>query len=193
LKNKEIKKMQKITAIDHESAEGKTKELLDAVKANLGFAPNLMKTMAQSPAVLEAYLNFSGSLGTTLNAKLREQIALTTAEINGCRYCASAHTAVGKMSGLDETAIINARRASSDDPKTDAALKFAAALVLSRGKVSDDDLSQVRSAGFTDGEVSEIVAHVALNIFTNYFNETAGTEVDFPAIEFPLASRAASA
>lgn len=185
--------MKKITAINHETAEGKAKELLDGVKAKIGFAPNMMKTMAQSPKVLEAYLTLSGTLGTTLNAKLREEIALTTAEINGCGYCAAAHSAIGKMSGLDDAAIANARRASSDDAKTDAALKFAAALVLSRGKVSEDDLKAVRTAGFTDGEVSEIVAHVALNIFTNYFNETAGTEVDFPAIEFPLASRAASA
>lgn len=185
--------MQKITAINHETAEGKAKELLDGVKAKIGFAPNMMKTMAQSPKVLEAYLTLSGTLGTTLNAKLREEIALTTAEINGCGYCAAAHSTIGKMSGLDETAIANARRASSDDAKTDAALKFAASLVVSRGKVSDDDLKAVRSVGYSDGEISEIVAHVALNVFTNYFNETAGTEVDFPAIEFPLASRAANA
>lgn len=185
--------MQRITAIDHESAEGKAKELLDGVKAKLGFAPNLMKTMASSLAVLEAYLNFSGSLGTTLNAKLREQIALTTAEINGCRYCASAHTAIGKMVGLDDGAIIDSRRASSHDPKTDAALKFASALIVSRGKVSQGDFQAVIDAGYTEKEITEIVANVALNIFTNYFNETAGTVVDFPAIEFPLTTCAASA
>lgn len=185
--------MQRITAINHESAEGKAKELLDGVKAKIGFAPNLMKTFASSPATLEAYLNFSGALGATLNAKLREQIALTTAEINGCQYCASAHTAIGKMSGLDDAAILNARRASSVDAKTDAALKFASALIVSRGKVSPADFQAVIDAGFTEKEITEIVANVALNIFTNYFNETAGTEVDFPAIEFPLATRAASA
>jgi uncharacterized peroxidase-related enzyme len=185
--------MQRITAINHEESTGKAKELLDGVKAKIGFAPNMMKTMASSPAVLEAYLNFSGSLGTTLNAKLREQIALTTAEINGCQYCASAHSAIGKMSGLDDTAIANARRAASDDAKADAALKFASALVVSRGKVSPADYQAVTDAGFSEKEIAEIVANVALNIFTNYFNETAGTVVDFPAIDFPLASRAASA
>lgn len=184
--------MQRITAINHEESTGKARELLDGVKAKIGFAPNMMKTMASSPAVLEAYLNFSGSLGTTLNAKLREQIALTTAEINGCQYCASAHTAIGKMSGLDDAAIANARRASSDDPKTDAALKFASALIISRGKVSQADLQAVTDARFTEKEIAEIVANVALNIFTNYLNETAGTEIDFPTIEFPLASRAAN-
>lgn len=184
--------MQKIKAIDHEASDGKAKELLDAVKAKIGFAPNMMKTMAQSPNVLEAYLSLSGTLAMTLDAKLREEIALTTAEINGCGYCAAAHSAIGKMSGLDHDAIANARRASSMDAKHDAALKFASALIVSRGKVSSENLASVRLAGYTDGEISEIVAHVALNVFTNYFNETAGTEVDFPAIEFPLA-RAANA
>lgn len=182
--------MQKITAIKHETAQGEAKQLLDGVNAKLGFVPNMMATMANSTAVLEAYLNFSGALGTSLNAKLREQIALTVAEINGCGYCASAHSAISKMSGLDETAILNARRANSNDAKTDAALKFASTLVVSRGKVSTNDFEAVKNAGYTEKEISEIVANVALNIFTNYFNETAGTVVDFPAIEFPLVSKA---
>jgi uncharacterized peroxidase-related enzyme len=185
--------MQKITAIKHEESTGKAKELLDGVKAKLGFVPNLMATMASSPSVLEGYLSFSGALGTSLNAKLREQIALTVAEINGCQYCASAHSAIGKMSGLDEHSIEDARRASSHDAKVDAALKFASALVVSRGKVSTNDFEAVKSAGYSEKEISEIVANVALNIFTNYFNETAGTVVDFPAIEFPLVSQSAHA
>lgn len=182
--------MQRITAIQHELAEGKAKALLDAVKSKVGFVPNLMATMANSPAVLEGYLNFSNALGTSLNAKLREQISLTVAEINGCGYCASAHTAIGKMSGLDENAVLNARRAKSEDEKTDAALKFARALTVNRGQISDTELEAVRTAGYTNKEISEIVANVALNIFTNYFNETAKTVVDFPAIEFPLTSKA---
>jgi uncharacterized peroxidase-related enzyme len=185
--------MQNITAIKHETAEGKTKELMDGVSKTLGFVPNMMATMASSPAVLEGYLNFSGALGSSLNAKLREQIALAVAEINGCQYCASAHSAIGKMVGLDEHAVEDARRAYSHDAKTDAALQFAKALVISRGKVSDSDFAAVKSAGFAAKEISEIVANVALNIFTNYFNETAKTVVDFPAIEFPLVSREAHA
>jgi uncharacterized peroxidase-related enzyme len=181
--------MQRIPAINPETAEGKAKELLDGVKAKLGFVPNFLATMAHSPVVLQAYLNFSGTLGSSLNAKLREQISLTTAEINGCRYCASAHTAIGKASGLDEAAILNARRAASDDAKADAALKFASALTVHRGKVSEDELEAIKNAGYTEKEISEIVANVALNIFTNYFNETAAPEIDFPAIDFPLVSK----
>lgn len=185
--------MQNITAIKHEEAEGKAKELLDGVKAKLGFVPNMMATMATSPAVLEAYLNMSGTLGKSLNSKLNEKIALTVAEINGCGYCASAHSAIGKMVGLDDSAVTNARRASSDDAKTDAGLKFASALVISRGKVLPAEIEAVKAAGYSEKEIAEIVANVALNVFTNYFNETAGTVIDFPAIEFPLVSRAATA
>jgi uncharacterized peroxidase-related enzyme len=176
--------MTRIQAIDYEQSTGKARELLDAVKAKLGITPNMMRTMAQSPAVLEAYLNFSGALGGgKLSARLREQIALISAEINGCGYCASAHTAIGKMVGLNEDAILAARNGNAADAKTDAALKFARAVIVNRGEVSDEDLQVVKDAGFSDGEVGEIVANVALNIFTNYFNEIAKTDIDFPKVQ----------
>lgn len=185
--------MQRIEAIIREESNGKARELLDGVNAKLGFVPNMAATMAVSPVVLEGYLGLSGALGHSLTARLREQIALTVAEINGCRYCASAHTAIGKMSGLDDSAIVAARRAGSVDARTDAALKFAAALVVGRGKVSEAEFEAVASAGYSGKEIAEIVANVALNVFTNYFNEIAGTEIDFPAVEFPVAPRAAIA
>jgi uncharacterized peroxidase-related enzyme len=176
--------MIRIQAINYEQSTGKAKELLDAVKAKLGMTPNMMKTMAQSPAVLEAYLNFSGALSSgKLSARLREQIALISAEVNGCGYCASAHTAIGKMVGLDEDAILAARKGTAADAKTDAALKFARAVIVNRGEVSDADLQAVKDAGFSDGEIGEIVANVALNIFTNYFNEIAKTDIDFPKVQ----------
>jgi uncharacterized peroxidase-related enzyme len=176
--------MTRIQPVNYEQSTGKAKELLDAVKAKLGMTPNMMKTMAQSPAVLEAYLNFSGALGGgKLSARLREQIALISAEINGCGYCASAHTAIGKMVGLGEDAILAARNGNADDAKTDAALKFAGAVIINRGEVSEADLQAVKDAGFSDGEIGEIVANVALNIFTNYFNEIAKTDIDFPKVQ----------
>lgn len=175
--------MTRILPINHEQASGKAKELLDAVKAKLGMTPNLVKTMAQSPAVLAAYLNFGGALESgKLPAKVREQIALITAEINHCDYCAAAHTAIGKLVGLDDQEIAAARLGKSTDAKTGAALQFARALIINRGEIADSDLQLVRDAGYTDGEIVEILAHVALNIFTNYFNLTAGTEIDFPKI-----------
>ena len=178
--------MSRIAAVNYEAATGKTKELLDAVKQQLGFAPNMMKTIGQSPTALEAYLNLSGTLGNTLNAKLREEIALVAAEENGCGYCASAHTAIGKMVGLTDAQMIGARRGEGNDAKNNAGVKFAKAVVAKRGKVADADLQAVKAAGFNEGEIAEIVAHVALNVFTNYFNETAQTEIDFPKVEIPL-------
>ena len=176
--------MSRIPPVSYKQTTGKAKELLDAVTARLGMTPNMMKTMAQSPAVLEAYLNFSGALsGGKLSTRLREQTALVSAEINGCGYCASAHTAIGRVVGLGEDAILAARNGTAADAKTDAALKFARTVILNRGEVSDADLQAVKGAGFSDGEVGEIIAGVALNIFTNYFNEIARTEIDFPQVK----------
>ncbi|MGH9871915.1 MAG: carboxymuconolactone decarboxylase family protein [Pyrinomonadaceae bacterium] len=181
--------MTRVRPVDYEQATGKAKKLLDAVKAKLGMTPNMMKTMAQSPAVLEAYLNFSGALGGgKLSAKLREQIALISAEINNCGYCASAHTAIGKMVGLGEDAILAARQGHATDAKTEAALRFARTIIVNRGEVSDADLQTVKAAGFDEGEVAEIIANVALNIFTNYFNVIAKTEIDFPRVQIGAAA-----
>ena len=184
--------MPRINPIDTNEATGVTRELLDAVQKALGITPNMMKTMARSPAVLEGYLSLNTALGKALTAKLREQIALVTAEVNGCGYCASAHTALGKLVGLTEEQTTLARQGGSGDEKSEAALKFAQTVLQKRGKVSDQDLALVRAAGFDDGNIAEIVAHVALNVFTNYFNEVAKTEIDFPVVQVPL-SRATTA
>lgn len=174
--------MPRIQPVDENSADAATAELLGSVKKKLGTVPNIVATMANSPAVANAYLGFSQSLSTgSLPARLREQIALVVGETNGCDYCVAAHTALGKRAGLSEQETCDARRAVADDDKESAALGFARKIVSDRGHVSDADIQQVRQAGYTDGEISEIVANVALNTFTNYFNHVAGTEVDFPA------------
>ena len=176
--------MTRIQAINYEQATGKAKELLDGVRAKLGMTPQMTKTMATSPAVLEGYLNFGAALGSgTLNAKLREQIALLTAEVNGCGYCASAHSALGKMAGLGDEAIQAARKGHASDHRTTAALQFARNVIINRGEVSDAEVQAVKDAGFSEGEIGEIIANVALNIFTNYFNLIAQTEIDFPKVE----------
>jgi uncharacterized peroxidase-related enzyme len=180
--------MARIQAISYEETTERVKELLTGVRQTLGITPNMMKTMAQSPAVLEAYLNFSASLGSgSLDAKLREQIALVSAEVNGCGYCAAAHTAIGKMTGLGEDAILAARKGHSIDARVNAALQFASNVIVNRGEVSDADLQAVRDWGFSDGEISEIIASIALNIFTNYFNLIAKTEIDFPRVQIRAA------
>jgi uncharacterized peroxidase-related enzyme len=179
--------MQRIRAVNPVEATGKAKQLLDGVQAKLGMTPNLMKTLAQAPAALEAYLNFGAALGTgTLDAKFREQIALTVAQANSCEYCLAAHSAIGKMVGLKPDEILASREAETQDAKRRAGLKFAQALVVQRGEVSDQTLADVKAAGYTDGEVAEIVANVAINIFTNYFNHVARTDVDFPKVSVSL-------
>ncbi len=176
--------MSRIETINPAQATGKAKELLDGVKSKLGMTPNLMRVMANSPAVLDAYLKFSGSLGSgELNAKTREQIALAVGQANSCDYCLSAHSTIGKMVGLSADQILDSRRGTSSEPNTDAVLRFARQLVDKRGLVSDTDLDAVRSAGWDDGAIAEIVANVALNLFTNYVNHVAETEIDFPRAE----------
>jgi uncharacterized peroxidase-related enzyme len=176
--------MPRLKAVETTQADPKAKALLEGVQKKLGMTPNLMRTMANSPAVLDAYLGFSNSLGrSSLSPKLREQIALSVGEVNRCQYCLAAHSALGKMAGLGDEEIADSRRGTSTDRKAEAILQFARKIVAERGWVSDDDVRSIRAAGVNDTEISEIVATVALNIFTNYFNHVAGTEVDFPEVE----------
>jgi uncharacterized peroxidase-related enzyme len=174
----------RIAQIDPAEATGRTKRLFDGVQAQLGVVPNLFRVLGNAPAALEAYLNFSGALaGASFNAKLRAQIALTVAGSNLSGYCLSAHAFIGGRAGLSEREIADAGHAIGATAKTDAILKFARNLVVQRGEVSDADLEQARTSGLTDGEIVETVAHVALNIFTNYLNHVARPVVDFPEMK----------
>ncbi len=176
--------MSRINQISPETATGKAKELLDAVKSKLGLVPNLTRALANAPAALEAYLQFSGSLGKgTLSAKNRERIALVVAQENQCDYCLAAHSTIGKMVGLTADEIRDSRKGTSTDSKSEVLVRFAQKVLETKGRVSDADLQSVREAGFDDGALAEVVGNVALNIFTNYFNHVAGTDVDFPAAE----------
>jgi uncharacterized peroxidase-related enzyme len=173
--------MERIVPVDPQTAQGRAKELLDAVKSKLGIVPNMTRAMANSPAVLEGYLGLSGALARgVLPARVREQLALDVGEANHCDYCVSAHSTLGKKAGLTEQDIYDSRLGLSVDPKTDALLRFARTVVVKHGLVNDDDIAAVRKAGFGDAEVAEVVAQVALNVFTNYFNNVARTTIDFP-------------
>jgi len=175
--------MSRFKTISPESATGKAKDLLQAVHAKLGMVPNMMRAMANAPAVLDAYLQMSGSLAKgTLSARTREQLALTISQANQCDYCVAAHSAIGKMAGLTAEQIHDSRRGNAVDSKTDALIRFALKLVEARGRVTDGDVADIRAAGFDDGTIAEVVAQVALNTFTNYFNQVAGTDIDFPKI-----------
>jgi uncharacterized peroxidase-related enzyme len=176
--------MSRINQIAPEAATGKAQELLDAVKGKLGLVPNMTRAMANSPAVLEGYLQLSGALGKgKLSAKTREQLALAVGQANGCDYCLAAHSTIGKMVGLTTDQIRDSRLGTAVDSKTDALIRFARKVVEARGAVSDGDISAVREVGFDDGAIAEVVANVALSVFTNYFNSVAATDIDFPKVE----------
>lgn len=158
--------------------------LLEAVNKALGTVPNLHRLVATSPAALEGYLAMNGALARgKVPAATRERIALAVAELNGCDYCLSAHTYLGKnLAKLDDAEITANRNGASNDPKADAAVRFAAALVKSRGHVSGAELDALRAAGYTDAQALEIVQHVALNTWTNYVNSAFQTDIDFPVV-----------
>jgi uncharacterized peroxidase-related enzyme len=159
------------------------KDLLGSVQAALGITPNMMKTMAHSPAALQGYLSLSGALAKgVLDGKFREQIALAVAQANACDYCLSAHSVLGAGAGLTAEDISAARKGRARDGKAESGLKFAQQVARNRGQITDDDLSRVKQAGYSDAEIAEVIAHVALNVFTNYFNTIAQTEIDFPKV-----------
>ncbi len=167
-----------------DTAPAASQPLLQGVQKMLGSVPNLFRLVSNSPAALEGYLGMSGALAKgALPAPTRERIALAVAEINGCDYCLSAHTYLGThLAKLDADEIAANRDGRSNDTKADAAVRFAADVAHQRGKVSPAALQAVRDAGYSDAQIIEIVQHVALNVWTNYLNNVAETDVDFPVV-----------
>ena len=180
--------MQRLNSVNPEVAEGRTKELLDTVQDAFGVVPNTAKVMANSPAVLESFLVFSQAMGkSAIGEKLHNQVKLSTSESNSCDYCTSILCAVAPDAGLTTDDILAGRTGSSEDRRTDAALKFAGVVLENGGKVTDEQLAAVRDAGFNDAQVVEIVTSVVLGCFTNFLNNVADTELDIPQAE-PVAA-----
>jgi uncharacterized peroxidase-related enzyme len=179
------------TAPSIDSSPAASRPLLRAVEKQLGVAPNLFRMVAISPAALEGYVSMMGALAKgSLSPATRERIALAVANVNGCSYCLSAHSYLGKnVAHLDDSELSANRDGRSNDPKADAAVRFAVQVASERGHVSDAELRAVKAAGYDDAQIVEIVQHVALNTWTNYVNEVAQTEIDFPVVH---ASRVAA-
>lgn len=173
-----------------DAAPAAARPLLEAAKKQLGTVPNLFRLLANAPAALEGYLSFNGALAKgALSAATRERIALAIAATNGCDYCLSAHSYLGKnLAKLDEAELAANRAGGSNDAKADVAVRFAVKVAEQRGAVSEDDLKAVQAAGYSEAELLEIVAHVALNTLTNYVNEVFKTEIDFPAVKVSRAA-----
>ncbi|HEX8609893.1 MAG TPA: carboxymuconolactone decarboxylase family protein [Telluria sp.] len=176
--------MSRIALITREQAPAKSAPLLDQVQAAFGATPNMFRAVANSPAALASMWAAFGALGGgTLGARLGEQIAVAIAERNNCAYCLAAHTMLGRKAGASEEDMSAAQAGNSSDPKTAAALRFALAVVGQRGQVDAAEVDALRLVGFNDGDIMEIMAHVALNLFTNYVNVAFAVPVDFPQVK----------
>ncbi|MEU1529627.1 carboxymuconolactone decarboxylase family protein [Streptomyces fagopyri] len=177
--------MSTLPQIEPTGATGELATLLAEVKKNMGAVPNLVKVMAGSPALLKGWLALSGALSDgVLPPAIRQRLAIATAEFNGCEYCLSAHTYVAaKVAKIDATELEAARDAKSADPRAAALLALSDAIVRGHGKVDRTVLADARAAGVTDGEIIEIVGNLALNILTNYLNNVADTDNEWPLVE----------
>ncbi len=176
--------MQRLHSVNVESAQGKTKELFNKVENAFGVIPNTVKVMANSPAVLESFLNFSSSMSElAIGEKLHNQVKLSTSESNSCDYCTSLLCFVAPTAGLSTEDILSGRTGYSENEKIQAGLKFAEQILEKKGKLDDEELEAVKQAGFSDEEIVEIVASVVLGCFTNFLNNLADTELDIPKAE----------
>lgn len=181
--------MNRVALIDRANTSADRQALLDQIHGAFGATPNMFRAVANSPAALKSMWGSFGALGAgTLGAKLGEQIAVAVADRNACEYCLAAHTVLGRNAGASAEEMAAAQAGEASDPKTQAALRFALKLVSDRAQVSDADVQQLRDQGFSDEHIVEIMAHVALNLFTNYVNVAFAVPVDFPAVKLRRAA-----
>jgi uncharacterized peroxidase-related enzyme len=175
--------MSRVPLLSALDTDGERHRLLSQIHGAFGATPAMFRAVANSTAALKSMWGSFGALGAgSIPARLGEQIAVAVAERNACHYCLAAHTMLGRKAGVGAEEMAAAQRGESADPQTAAALRFALALVEARGQVSATDVQALRDAGFSDEQVVEIVAHVALNLFTNYVNIALDVPVDFPVV-----------
>lgn len=175
--------MPRTIALKPEQVPADSKPTLDAFTRNIGFTPNMMATFAQSPIAFNSWATLLGSLSKALDVKTRDSIGLAVSEVNGCNYCLTVHSFTAEhMARLAADEIILARRGHAIDPKRDAAVQFARKVIETRGNVTDADFKAVRDAGYTDANIMEIVALVAMYSLTNFINNVFDPDKDFPAV-----------
>lgn len=181
--------MSRINTVTKDTANTEQLALFAAIQAKLGVVPNFLKILANSPAALRAFLGLHGiAYEGSLDAKTRERIALTVAQQNACEYCVSAHTAIGRKAGLDNSEIEANRSGSSKDAKAAIAVKFARSLLENMGEITSAELTEVRHAGYDDAEIVEIITHVAMNVFTNMIGKASQVDIDFPKVDLKSAA-----
>jgi len=173
--------MSRVQSITPEKAKPAVQAIYTAIEKKLGKLPNIFLNMGNSPAVLKGFLGLSAAVDeTSLDPKLREEIALIVSQTNQCNYCLSAHTAIAKGVGVTDQEALQARKGQSQNPKTQAILSFAKTVVDKRGNVTDQDVATLKAAGVTDAELVEIILVISLSMFTNYFNHITNPKIDFP-------------
>lgn len=176
--------MTRIALVSPADTTGERQQLLAQIQGAFGATPNMFKAVANSTAALKSMWGSFGALGGgVIGAKLGEQIAVAIADRNECDYCLAAHTALGRKAGASAEEMSAAQAGQSADPQTAAALRFATAVVNNRAQIADEDVAALRQAGFDDEAIVEIMAHVALNLFTNYVNVALRVPVDFPSVK----------
>lgn len=176
--------MSRIAVVDPANATGEVRPLLDAVRAQLGTVPNFLRVLANSPAALSAFLGLHAIAGQgRLEPATRERIALALAEQNGCAYCLSAHTAIGRKTGLSHTEMDANRAGTSQDARAAVAVVFARALAEHKGEVTTAEIEALREAGYGEAEIVEIIVHVGMNLLTNILGKASRVEIDFPVVE----------
>ena len=181
--------MTRINLVTDSAATGQTQALLSQIHGAFGATPNMFRAVANSPAALKSLWGSFGALGGgVISAQLGEQIAVAVADRNACNYCLAAHTALGRKAGVSAADMAAAQAGESSDPPTAAALRFALKVVDERGQVDAADVQVLRDAGFDDQHIVEILAHVALNLFTNYVNVAFDVPVDFPSVKLRAAA-----
>lgn len=160
-------------------------ESLTPVKQKLGpKLPPPVRALANSPATMNAFLGLQAAMGQgQLPARLREQIAIAVGNAQGCQYCVSFHTFLGRKAGLSEQELDMARSGRAPNTKDEAAIQFARQIAARRGAVTDNELAAVRAAGWSDGTVVELLGNVIAITFGNYLNHLAQTEIDIPVVE----------
>lgn len=181
--------MSNVALVEREAATGAVKDQLDQIHAAFGTVPAMFRAVANSPAALGSmWGSFGAFAGGSLGPALSEQIAVAVANRNSCEYCLAAHTALGRKAGLSREALSAAQEGQSDDPATAALLGFAVRLVRERGQVDADEVEVLREHGWSDEQIVETIAQVALNLFTNYINIALEVPLDFPGVTLRRAS-----
>lgn len=181
--------MSRINVVERDSANPEQTELFDAIQGQLGMVPNFLKVFANSPAALSGFLGLHGIAGAgSLDPQTRERIALTLAQKNSCQYCVSAHTAIGRKAGLSSAEMDANRAGTSQDAKAALAVKFSQALIEHKGEVTNDEIQELRDAGYSESDIVEIIAHTGMNFLTNLIGKVSRVSIDFPTVDLQIAA-----